>query len=194
MPILPHPMSIFSSADSMAIPFGDNTFDVIVCNQIYEHVPDAKQMMEEIYRVLKKQGFCYFAAGNRYMIVEGHYGLPFLSWLPNTLGHVYLRWAGKGSFYYEKHLSLRKLRHLVGKFQVHDYTLRVIQDPERFSARRPPSAPFSLSPVGQTGGSPCLSVDSDVSVGADEEVKFAGGYGGPRKSACPILASQMAGR
>jgi len=124
----------FLMADSMAIPFGNNTFDVIVCNQIYEHVPDAKQMMEEIYRVLKKQGFCYFAAGNRYMIVEGHYGLPFLSWLPNTLGHVYLRWAGKGSFYYEKHLSLRKLRRLVRKFHVYDYTLRVIQDPERFSA------------------------------------------------------------
>jgi hypothetical protein len=64
--------------------------------------------------------------------VEGHYGLlPVV--VSNTLGHIYLE-TGKGSFYYEKHLSLRKLRHLVKKFHVYDYTLRVIQDPERFSA------------------------------------------------------------
>jgi ubiquinone/menaquinone biosynthesis C-methylase UbiE len=124
----------FLAADAMSLPFEENSIDIIVCNHVYEHVPEATRLMEEIYRILKKGGLCYFSAGNRYMIVEGHYGLPFLSWLPNTLGHVYLRWAGKGSFYYEKHLSLRKLRGLVRKFHVQDYTLRVIQDPERFSA------------------------------------------------------------
>jgi hypothetical protein len=92
-------------------------------------------LMDEVYRVLKKEGLCYFSAGNRYMILEGHYGLPFLSWLPNPLGHLYLRWAGKGSFYYERHLSVRKLRKLVRKFHVRDYTLRVIEDPEKFSAQ-----------------------------------------------------------
>jgi SAM-dependent methyltransferase len=124
----------FLIGDSMFLPFKEGSLDVIVCNHVYEHVPESARLMEEVHRVLKKGGVCYFSAGNRYMIVEGHYGLPFLSWLPNSLGHLYLRWAGKGSFYYEKHLSLWKLRHLVRKFRVCDYTLRVIQDPEKFSA------------------------------------------------------------
>jgi len=81
----------FLTADSMALPFHDNSVDVIVCNHIYEHVPDADQMMGEIYRVLKQEGFCYFSAGNKYMIIEGHYGLPFLSWIPKPLAHLYLR-------------------------------------------------------------------------------------------------------
>jgi len=34
-----------------------------VCNHIYEHVPDADQMMGEIYRVLRQEGFCYFFSG-----------------------------------------------------------------------------------------------------------------------------------
>jgi ubiquinone/menaquinone biosynthesis C-methylase UbiE len=50
----------FLIADSMALSFRNNSFDVIVCNHIYEHVPYADKMMDEIYRVLKVNGFCYF--------------------------------------------------------------------------------------------------------------------------------------
>jgi 2-polyprenyl-3-methyl-5-hydroxy-6-metoxy-1,4-benzoquinol methylase len=124
----------FSSADSMALPLRDNSIDVIVCNHIYEHVPQANQMMDEIYRVLKKEGFCYFSAGNKYAIMEGHYHLPMLSWFPKPLAHLYLKFAGKGNFYYEQHFSLRELRQLVKKFRIHDYTLSVIRNPEKFSA------------------------------------------------------------
>jgi ubiquinone/menaquinone biosynthesis C-methylase UbiE len=72
------PRTQFLIADTMALPFHDNSMDTIVCNHIYEHVPEAKRMMDEVYRVLKEDGFCYFSAGNKYMIIEGHYGLPFL--------------------------------------------------------------------------------------------------------------------
>jgi len=122
----------FGVSDSMALPFKDNTVDVVVCNQVYEHVPDANCMMREIYRVLKREGFCYFSAGNKYMIMEGHYRLPFLSWIPKRLAHFYLRVTKKGDFYYEEHLSLRRLRRLAAGFHIHDYTLRVIRDPQRF--------------------------------------------------------------
>jgi ubiquinone/menaquinone biosynthesis C-methylase UbiE len=124
----------FLTADSMALPFHDNSVDVIVCNHIYEHVPDADQMMGEIYRVLKEEGFCYFSAGNKYMMIEEHYGLPFLSWVPKPLAHLYLKMTAKGNFYYEEHRSLRGLKRLVKKFRIHDYTLSVIRDPEKFFA------------------------------------------------------------
>lgn len=124
----------FLIADAMALSFRDNSMDVIICNHIYEHVPGASQLMDEIHRVLKKDGFCYFSAGNKYVFLEGHYHLPLLSWLPKPLAHLYLRLTGKGSIYYEEHLSLRGLKRLVGKFQIHDYTLSIIRDPEKFFA------------------------------------------------------------
>ena len=35
----------------------DNTYDVVICNHVLEHVKDANVAMKEIYRVLKNGGF-----------------------------------------------------------------------------------------------------------------------------------------
>ena len=122
----------FCTGDAMSLDFPDNSFDVVICSQIYEHVPDARQMMDQIFRVLKPEGVCYFAAGNRLSIEEHHYKLPFLSVIPRPLGHLYLRMTGKGTYYYEKHLSYWGLQSLVASFDIIDYTGKVINDPEGF--------------------------------------------------------------
>lgn len=123
----------FCVGDAMSLDFPENSFDVVICSQIYEHVPDARRMMDEIYRVLKPEGVCYFAAGNRLSIEEHHYQLPFLSVIPRPLGHLYIRLAGKGKYYYEKHLSYWGLKSLVEKFEVVDYTGKIIDDPAQFN-------------------------------------------------------------
>lgn len=43
--------------DVHAIPFDENTFDVVLCNHVLEHVRDDLKAMSEIKRVLKPQGF-----------------------------------------------------------------------------------------------------------------------------------------
>jgi SAM-dependent methyltransferase len=43
--------------DIHAIPFPENTFDVVLCNHVLEHVKDDIQAMREIRRVLKPGGF-----------------------------------------------------------------------------------------------------------------------------------------
>ena len=120
--------------DAMNIPCNDERFDIVVCNHVYEHVPDAKLLMKEIFRVLKKGGFCYFAAGNKYSIIEGHYKLPFLSWLSKSLARHYLRLTGKGTEYYENHLSYYQIKGLIEQFSVTSYTIRIIREPEKFAA------------------------------------------------------------
>jgi 2-polyprenyl-3-methyl-5-hydroxy-6-metoxy-1,4-benzoquinol methylase len=124
----------FVQVDSLNIELPKSYFDAIICAHVYEHVPDASVMMDEIYRLLKPGGVCYFAAGNRLNIIEPHYQLPFLSVIPRSLAHIYIRWAGKGTFYYEKHLSYWGLRRLVRKFEFIDYTRMLIENPQRFSA------------------------------------------------------------
>jgi SAM-dependent methyltransferase len=43
-------------ADICALPFEDETFDLILCNHVLEHIPDDHKAMSELYRVLKKGG------------------------------------------------------------------------------------------------------------------------------------------
>lgn len=47
-------------ADICDLPFKDNTYDVIFCNHVLEHIDDDKKAMEELYRVLKPGGWGIF--------------------------------------------------------------------------------------------------------------------------------------
>ncbi len=47
-------------ANILDLPFADNSFDVIFCNHVLEHIIDDKKAMQELYRVLKPKGFGIF--------------------------------------------------------------------------------------------------------------------------------------
>jgi SAM-dependent methyltransferase len=47
-------------ADILDLPFADNSFDVILCNHVLEHIKEDKKAMQELYRVLKPNGFGVF--------------------------------------------------------------------------------------------------------------------------------------
>jgi len=120
--------------DAMTLPFLGDSFDVVVLNHVYEHVPDPSRLMSEAWRVVKPGRIAYFAADNRLGPIEPHYRLPGLSWLPRRLANAYLRLTGRGSTYYEQLFTLPALRRLASGFEIDDYTLRVLRDPARFEA------------------------------------------------------------
>lgn len=47
-------------ADICNLPFEDNTYDVIFCNHVLEHIPNDTKAMQELYRVLKPGGMGVF--------------------------------------------------------------------------------------------------------------------------------------
>jgi len=47
-------------ADICNLPFEDNTYDLILCNHVLEHIPDDTKAMQELYRVLKPGGMGVF--------------------------------------------------------------------------------------------------------------------------------------
>jgi len=122
-------------ADSLRLPFKDDSVDLIICNHVYEHVPRAEQLFSEIHRVLKDTGACYLGSASRFIIIEPHYNLPFLSWLPKCLAHRYMRIMGKGEYYYETLQTYWGIKRLISRFDQVDYTLRIIADPDRYKAR-----------------------------------------------------------
>lgn len=47
-------------ADICNLPFEDNSYDVILCNHVLEHIPDDTKAMQELYRVMKPNGWGIF--------------------------------------------------------------------------------------------------------------------------------------
>ena len=47
-------------ADICDLPFEDNSYDIILCNHVLEHIPDDTKAMQELYRVMKPGGMGVF--------------------------------------------------------------------------------------------------------------------------------------
>jgi len=125
----------FLCADAERLPLASGEIEVVVFNQIYEHVVDPVPVAAEIRRVLAPGGVAYLGLANRLGVIEPHYKLPFLSWLPRPLAHRYIRATGKADRYHERFLTRPGLRRLFGDLDVWDYTFPVLAEPDRFEAR-----------------------------------------------------------
>lgn len=116
----------FIAGDAMALPFCENSIDVIICAQVYEHVPNDECLVSEIYRVLKPGGTVFFSGPNKLFPIELHYNLPFLHWLPERTADRYLQLLKMGDHYYERSRTLWSLRKLLAQFRMVDVTHLVL--------------------------------------------------------------------
>ena len=93
------------------IPFPDSMFEVVLNNQVMEHVQDLDTALSEIHRVLKPGGIVLSLFPDKSVWREGHCGVPFLHWFPkhSTLRIYYaycMRSIGFGRFgHFTKELS-----------------------------------------------------------------------------------------
>lgn len=88
----------FQQAD-IAVWETSQQFDLIVLDNVFEHLPEQRRSLQNLCRCLKPGGVCYLLMPNRLWPIEVHYHLPFLSWLPLPLANRYLRWSGRGTDY-----------------------------------------------------------------------------------------------
>lgn len=138
----------FLNASGDGIPMPAQSVDIVVFNHIYEHVVDADAVMADIRRVLRPDGVVYLGLGNRLGIMEPHYKLPFLSWLPKRIAHRYVRATGRASSYYETFRTRRGLRKMCVGLRIWDYTYTVLTDSREFGADdMVPARLSSASPI-----------------------------------------------
>ena len=64
------------------VDFSDETFHLVVNNQVMEHVEDLDAVLAEIHRVLKPGGTLLSIFPSRDVFREGHIGIPFAHRLP----------------------------------------------------------------------------------------------------------------
>jgi len=84
------------------VQFPTSTFDVVVNNQVMEHIENMDAALSEIHRILKPGGVVLSLFPDRGVWREGHCSIPFLHWFPkhSTFPRVYYavacRFAGLG--------------------------------------------------------------------------------------------------
>lgn len=114
----------FQAVSNTQLPFPDDYFDIVITNHVIEHVGnevEQKKHLHEIGRVVTSTGVVYLAVPNKWRLIEPHYRLPLLSWLPRRLSDRYIRLARRGSHYDCFPLSHSKARAL---FEASDFSSR----------------------------------------------------------------------
>ncbi|HEX5122733.1 MAG TPA: methyltransferase domain-containing protein [Rhodanobacteraceae bacterium] len=108
----------FERVEGTRLPFADGAFDVVISNHVIEHVGlagDQKHHLAELRRVMADGGVGYLAVPNRWMLVEPHYRIAFLSWLPRRWRSRYLALRGKGTFYDCEPLTLAEIEGMLAE-------------------------------------------------------------------------------
>ena len=76
------------------LPFPDNYFDLVLSNQVFEHVADLGQALEELERVTKPSGKMVSLFPSRDVLIEWHLRLPLVHWIPRRSRlRRWLTWA-----------------------------------------------------------------------------------------------------
>ncbi|MCH8004058.1 MAG: class I SAM-dependent methyltransferase [Nanoarchaeota archaeon] len=124
---------VFIRTDAINIPFRNNSFDIVICNHVIEHVRDQKKLLHEINRLLKKDGICYITCPNKLWPIEPHLKLPFLSYLPKKIADAYVIITGKGKEYdiypmtYSEFLGKLKIF-----FNLENFSLEILKNPKHY--------------------------------------------------------------
>lgn len=92
----------FALYDGTTFPFEDEFFSLIISNHVIEHVggrASQERHLMEMRRVIAKAGVVYLAAPSRWQVVEPHFRLALLSWIPRGWRDSYVRLARRGQRY-----------------------------------------------------------------------------------------------
>ena len=107
----------FKQVRDPRLPFDDGSFDVVVSNHVIEHVGGRVEQelhLAEMRRVARTGGIGYLATPNRWGLIEPHFRLPFLSWIPARFRDGYVRLAHRGPAYDCDLLTRKELHRLLG--------------------------------------------------------------------------------
>lgn len=118
-----------------ALPFADETFDLVTTYQTLEHVRDVELCIKEMLRVLKPEGILYIKAPDYNCFFEPHYRVPFLPKMNKGLAAIYLRLLGRPT------LGLRSLQWVTEKgvvklLRTSGYPVRIERTAHYYSTKR----------------------------------------------------------
>jgi SAM-dependent methyltransferase len=124
--------------DGRALPFRDDSYDVVTLWNILEHVPEWRSVVREAVRVLRPGGRLFGVAPNYAAFRrEPHYHVAWLPLLPRLLAVRYLRVRKRDPAFFEQHVHYVTAREVRWALQAEGLGIRVsavekLRHPEQF--------------------------------------------------------------
>jgi ubiquinone/menaquinone biosynthesis C-methylase UbiE len=131
------------NGDIQSLPFEDGRFDVVLANEVLEHIPNDRRGLREMYRIMRPGGRLFLFSPNRLYPFETHgvYTIrsdrnvpmhtPFIPYIPLPIGRRYLRYWARNYWPWE-------LRKLISEAGFVDLTSHYVwQTFENISGRQP---------------------------------------------------------
>lgn len=106
------PADVVREGHGEALPFADETFDLVYSSNVLEHVDDPEKTLDEALRVLKPGGLLLCVVPNYGSWWEGHYGILWFPRLSARAARLYVRLLGRDPAYIDT-LNLIDRRWLV---------------------------------------------------------------------------------
>lgn len=84
----------YTVADALALPYADQSFDMILLFDLLEHVPSVEQALDEIARTLKPGGLlhafvpCEAQPGTLFALLRNNRPVPIHRWKRDHVGHI----------------------------------------------------------------------------------------------------------
>jgi SAM-dependent methyltransferase len=116
-------------ADGLKPPFKPGSFDLIILQDVIEHLPFTEELAKRLFHYLKKDGIIYLSTPNRLsvfnIIADPHWGLPFLALFKREqIKKYYLKFFRKSDFQRDDIAELLSLEKLYEMF-IKNFTLKL---------------------------------------------------------------------
>lgn len=106
------------------LPFPNNSFDIVICHQVLEHVNDLGRVVSELIRVTKQQGYILVSVPNYLFPYEGHYRMKWFPLMPKWIGRLVLKANGRNPEFLLKHVHYTTYPQLMALWKAHNLVVR----------------------------------------------------------------------
>ncbi len=100
----------FYSYDGTLLPFNDASFDLIISQQVLEHVHNVEQYFSECNRVLSSKGKALFDFPNRLVPFDTHTQMWLVHYFPHTVrSYFYNKYRNDSALVFDRKLNLQPI-------------------------------------------------------------------------------------
>jgi len=124
------------NGNALFLPFKEGSFDLIILQDVIEHVTNNEKLLENVYKALKPEGIIYLSTPNRFsffnIISDPHWGFPIVCLMKREkIKKYFLKFFRKSEQFREDAAQLLSLKEIIRlfskKFEFKLYTRHSVQ-------------------------------------------------------------------